>query len=83
MKDADSVFNSVSSLPVFEKPVYDDHIFEEVAGLKSSNGVKYGNVFAYKKESGTGRFDYLLAGLGMKEDSSKGKEAKNTDFDEL
>lgn len=74
---------SSSSIPVFDRPVYDDDIFGGVPGLKSSNGVKYDNIFASKKESSSGRFDDLLAGLGKKEDSLKVNGSKNTDFDDL
>lgn len=67
-------------MPVFDKPVFDD---EGVLGLKTPNSVKYDNVFGSRKEGGSGRFDDLLAGLGKKEDSSKGEGRKNTDFDDL
>ncbi|PKI31685.1 auxilin-related protein 2-like [Punica granatum] len=82
-KGGNSSAHADSSPPVFDKPVYDDDIFDGVPGLKTSNSVNYENVFAPKKESGSGRFDDLVAGLGKKEDYSKGKGSKNADFDDL
>ncbi|KAI3435453.1 uncharacterized protein J3R85_006060 [Psidium guajava] len=65
-----SVSKSSSSLPLYDKPVYDEDNdgFDRVLGSKvSSSG------------SGGGHFDDLLAGVGKKDDGSKSKAAKNGD----
>lgn len=70
---------SSSSLPVYDKPVYDEDIFEGVPGVKtsSSSGVKYDNVFesiSSISPSNSG-LDDLLGELGSRESQqSKNKE---------
>ncbi|XP_030511494.1 auxilin-related protein 2-like [Rhodamnia argentea] len=81
--DFDSMFNSSSKSPgspVYDKPVYDDDIFEGVPGMKSSSEVKYEDVFRSISESPPRRkgnensgFDDLLGGFGKKEGESKSK----------
>ncbi|KAI3407999.1 J domain-containing protein [Psidium guajava] len=81
--DFDSMFNSSSrspGSPVYDKPVYDDDIFEGVPGMKSSSEVKYEDVFRSISESPPRRkgnensgFDDLLGGFGKKEGESKSK----------
>ncbi|XP_075660437.1 auxilin-related protein 2 isoform X2 [Castanea sativa] len=68
--------------PVYDKPVYDDDIFDGVPGLKSSSAsAKYEDVFTSvaassspPKRSGSGSdaFDDLLGGFGKVERESKG-----------
>ena len=71
--------------PVYDKPVYDDDIFDGVPGLKSSSAnAKYEDVFTSvaasspPKRSGSGvgsgsdAFDDLLGGFGKVERESKG-----------
>ncbi|KAL0011853.1 hypothetical protein SO802_006961 [Lithocarpus litseifolius] len=77
--------SSSSSAPVYDKPVYDDDIFDGVPGLKSSAAnAKYEDVFTSiaasspPKRSGSGIgsgsdvFDDLLGGFGKVERESKG-----------
>ncbi|KAF8018640.1 hypothetical protein BT93_H3511 [Corymbia citriodora subsp. variegata] len=81
--DFDSMFNSSAKSPgspVYDKPVYDDDIFEGVPGIKSSSGVKYEDVFRSISDSPPRRkgnddsaFDDLLGGFGKKEGESKSK----------
>ncbi|PKI66123.1 auxilin-related protein 2-like [Punica granatum] len=88
--DFESMFNSSSkpdsSMPVYDKPVYDDDddIFEGVPGIKrsSSSGVKYGNLFEQTsstsppagRSTATSGFDDLLGGFGNSESQSRSKE---------
>lgn len=83
--DYDSIFQGSndqgaksSSLPVYDKPVYDDDIFEGVPGLKSSssNSVKYDfDVFSSPPKSAA-QFDDLLGNLGRKQEPKGPKEKK-------
>lgn len=64
--------------PVYDKPVYDDDIFDGVPGLKSSSAkAKYDDVFASVAASsalspkGSDAFDDLLGGFGKVERESK------------
>ncbi|KAL1301166.1 hypothetical protein HN51_045808 [Arachis hypogaea] len=96
----DSMFSSSRSVnlpPVYDKPVYDDDIFDGVPGLKSttsSSKAAYEDVFAGASGgsgSGGSAFDDLLGGFGKAEQDSKSssgrrleKEDKGVaDFDEL
>ncbi|XP_061346827.1 auxilin-related protein 2-like [Gastrolobium bilobum] len=91
---ADGDFGSRSANsppPVYDKPVYDDDIFDGVPGLKSTTAkVKYNDVFASSAtpEGGVGAFDDLLGGFGRQSKSSGGKRSEKDnkgvpDFDDL
>ena len=76
--------------PVYDKPVYDDDIFDGVPGLKSTSKVKFDDVFATTAESGGGAaaFDDLLGGFGKESKSSDGKRSEKdgkgvSDLDDL
>ncbi|KAG5014355.1 hypothetical protein AAZX31_08G002300 [Glycine max] len=75
--------------PVYDKPVYDDDIFDGVPGLKSTSKVKFDDVFATTTESGRGAaFDDLLGGFGKESKSSDGKRSEKdgkgvSDLDDL
>ncbi|KAK4790021.1 hypothetical protein SAY86_017325 [Trapa natans] len=96
--DFESMFNSgsnSSSAPVYDKPVYDDDIFEGVPGMKSAAafGMKYDNVFEpisitspSRRDAASSGFDDLLDGLGNRE--TQQPESKKEDpvvpaFDDL
>ncbi|KAK7358791.1 hypothetical protein VNO77_00730 [Canavalia gladiata] len=79
--------------PVYDKPVYDDDIFDGVPGMKSTSNVKFDDVFA-STTSGSGggggsvAFDDLLGGFGKESKTSdKKRSEKNdkgvSDFDDL
>ncbi|XP_020234964.1 auxilin-related protein 2 [Cajanus cajan] len=70
---------SVSSA-AYDKPVYDDDIFDGVPGLKSSSSVSYDNVFAPGGSAAS--FDDLLGGLGKSKKPEK-EEKGVADFDDL
>lgn len=56
-----------SSMPVFDKPVYDDDIFDGVPGVKTSSGQQYEDVFAgTQAPAPTPAYDDLLGGFGRK-----------------
>ncbi|OAY66235.1 Auxilin-related protein 2 [Ananas comosus] len=93
----DSGSKSASSLPVFDKPVYDDDIFGGVPGVKSSS-VAYDDVFASMMRSGPSHaasappYDDLLENLGKGAPETKGggdrrsegrKASEFSEFDEL
>ncbi|GAV68407.1 LOW QUALITY PROTEIN: Homeobox domain-containing protein/DDT domain-containing protein [Cephalotus follicularis] len=76
------------SPPIFDKPVYDDDIFDGLPGIKSSpvsntNNAKYEDVFASisspssrrKPQSGS-PFDDLLGNLGKREAESKSERVR-------
>ncbi|XP_020203954.1 auxilin-related protein 2 [Cajanus cajan] len=77
--------------PVYDKPVYDDDIFDGVPGLKTtSSKVKFDDFFAATSEGGGGAaaFDDLLGGFGNEPKSSGGKRSEKdgkgvSDFDDL
>lgn len=79
--------NSPSPPPVYDKPVYDDDVFDGLPGLKSTANVKFENVFASPKTEG-GAFDDLLGGFG-KESKGLGRKGSEkddkgvSDFDDL
>ncbi|XP_038703480.1 auxilin-related protein 2-like isoform X1 [Tripterygium wilfordii] len=105
--DYDSIFkdqnlnkNNVksSTMPVFDKPVYDDDIFEGLPGLKSasvnSSAVKQEDAFASISTSppksrlhSSSAFDDLLGNLGRKETELKKESVKvendSSAFDDL
>ncbi|KAI9117354.1 hypothetical protein K1719_011520 [Acacia pycnantha] len=60
------MFHGSKSLkfPVYDKPVYDDDIFDGFPGLKSSSKGKYDNIFALASSAPPGAFDDLLDGFG-------------------
>ncbi|CAL9075705.1 unnamed protein product [Musa textilis] len=95
-KDAAVKPSSSSSLPVYDKPVYDDDIFDGVPGVKSSSSFKYDDVFGSMSSGSNNVFpppyEDLLANLGKPTSESKGTsyrgsaEEKNQDlsgFDDL
>lgn len=77
-------------MPVYDKPVYDDDIFDGAPGIKSSPAAKveYGDVFASLSKGGHaekgGEYDDLLGNLGS---SGSKREAKRSEdlggFEEL
>ncbi|XP_008365846.2 auxilin-related protein 2-like [Malus domestica] len=82
---ADSVPKSSNPGPVFDKPVYDDDIFDGVPGLKSTAAkVKYEDVFSSvtslpsKGSSRTSGFDDLLGGFGKAEPQSKSSGSRGS-----
>ncbi|KAG1365240.1 auxilin-related protein 2 [Cocos nucifera] len=73
-KDSRAKPATTSSLPVYDKPVYDDDIFDGVPGIKSSS-VKYNDVFA-SMSAGSNHvssppYDDLLENLGKAIPESK------------
>ncbi|XP_045823430.1 auxilin-related protein 2-like [Trifolium pratense] len=87
--DLDSMFprGNSSPPPIYDKPVYDDDVFDGVPGLKTTGKVNFENVFASPKTE-SGAFDDLLGGFGKesKGSSKKGSEKddkRGSDFDDL
>nr|DAD24690.1 TPA_asm: hypothetical protein HUJ06_026154 [Nelumbo nucifera] len=83
--DYDSIFQGSKdssskspSLPVFDKPVYDDDIFDGLPGMKSSSSVKYDDVFSSisSPPKQTAAFDDLLGSLSGKEPEFKSSSGK-------
>ncbi|CAK9137486.1 unnamed protein product [Ilex paraguariensis] len=78
---------SASAVPVYDKPVYDDDIFDGLPGLKSkstSASVRYGeNVFASMASppKQSDQFDDILGNLGRTEkvESRKSKSSRGLD----
>ncbi|XP_054821640.1 auxilin-related protein 2-like [Prosopis cineraria] len=65
--------------PVYDKPVYDDDIFNGVPGLKSSSKVKYDDIFVAASsapEGGGSAFDDLLGGFGKAGRDSNSSDGK-------
>lgn len=63
-----------SSLPVFDKPVYDDDIFHGVPGKKNSASVNYGDVFssmASAAHDNASQYDDLLGNFEKVESEAK------------
>ncbi|KAL8146757.1 auxilin-related protein 1-like isoform X2 [Apium graveolens] len=93
--EAKSKWDSAPSDPVYDKPVYDDDIFDGLPGLKSkseSSSSKFeenvfGNVVSSPKKFSSGdHFDELLGNLNRKEKAEpKKKNISRTasDFDDL
>ncbi|MBA0875398.1 hypothetical protein Goshw_009740 [Gossypium schwendimanii] len=86
LNDYDSFFKD-SKPPVFDKPVYDDDLFDGLPGVKSSSSAsaaKYDNVFGISQSTsrsrdkfpGSSPFDDLLGNLGTKESETKTKSEK-------
>ncbi|KAK7316930.1 hypothetical protein RJT34_00753 [Clitoria ternatea] len=65
------------NLPVYDKPLYDDDVFDSVPGLKTSSKVSYDDVFAH-----AAAFDDLLGGFGKSKRSEKNDKGV-ADFDDL
>ncbi|XP_008807324.2 auxilin-related protein 2-like [Phoenix dactylifera] len=88
-KDSGAKPVTSSSLPVYDKPVYDDDIFDGVPGIKSSS-IKYDDVFtsmsAGSNHVSSPPYDDLLENLGKAMPESKGAgdkrpgEQKDQDF---
>ncbi|KAK4771917.1 hypothetical protein SAY86_013692 [Trapa natans] len=97
--DFDSMFNSgsksSSGLPVYDKPMYDEDIFDGVPGMKtsSSSGVKYdspfdpvSNISPSSRTATNSRLDDLLGGSGNRErqkPKSKKEDPAMPGFDDL
>ncbi|XP_022758853.1 auxilin-related protein 2-like isoform X2 [Durio zibethinus] len=80
--DYDSLFKDPKP-PVFDKPVYDDDIFDGLPGIKTSSetsAAKYDNVFpisgSKQKSVKSSPFDDLLGSLGRKETEPKAKSER-------
>lgn len=73
-----------SAPPVYDKPVYDDDIFDGVPGLKSLSRAKYDDVFVSSSSppKGSDAFDDLLGGFGKAERESKGSGEKGSEREE-
>ncbi|TVU49884.1 hypothetical protein EJB05_01223 [Eragrostis curvula] len=81
-----------SSMPVFDKPVYDDDIFDGVPGVKSSSA-RYNDVFGGGSHTTPPAYDDLLGELGGKKAGARGGSeaeekrrpapASSTGFDDL
>ncbi|KAG2629835.1 hypothetical protein PVAP13_3KG490300 [Panicum virgatum] len=80
-----------SSMPVYDKPVYDDDIFDGVPGIKSSSA-RYEDVFGGSQgHAPPPAFDDLLGGFGKKSQGREEAEEKrkpkpaaaSTGFDDL
>ncbi|XP_010270274.1 PREDICTED: auxilin-related protein 2-like [Nelumbo nucifera] len=84
--DYDSIFqgskdsgSKSSSLPVFDKPVYDDDMFNGLPGTKSSSSVKYDDVFSsMSSPPKQTAFDDLLGNLTGKEPEFKSSSGKRS-----
>ncbi|XXG60703.1 hypothetical protein AAC387_Pa04g2544 [Persea americana] len=83
-----------SSMPVYDKPVYDDDIFDGVPGLKSTGAVRFNDVFASMSnaQNDASQYDDLLGNFGRAEPELKkgsrgnrsgGTEREVTGFDDL
>ncbi|GAB2277289.1 hypothetical protein Dimus_011997 [Dionaea muscipula] len=81
----DSIFSgsadtgsNFSSMPVFDKPVYDDDdVFDGVSGLKSSSSGRYDGLFNSSSKKNDA-FDDFLGGLGRRDPESKGFRGPST-----
>ncbi|KAL2324231.1 hypothetical protein Fmac_023289 [Flemingia macrophylla] len=65
-------------LPVYDKPIYDDDIFDGVPSLNtSSSKVKFDDVFAATSDGvDAATFEDLLGGFGKEPKSSNGKDRR-------
>ncbi|XP_058097449.1 auxilin-related protein 2-like [Magnolia sinica] len=72
--------SSSSALPVYDKPVYDDDIFDGVPGVKSTGSVKYDDVFSSISKGPTyaDHYDDLLGGFGRSDPEPKGSSGKRS-----
>ncbi|XVE72621.1 hypothetical protein DITRI_Ditri11bG0052800 [Diplodiscus trichospermus] len=85
--DYDSLFKDPKP-PVFDKPVYDDDLFDGLPGIKSSSATsaaKYDDLFSLSgspppkhKSMNSSPFDDLLGNLGRKETETKTENARVT-----
>ncbi|KAB1210504.1 Auxilin-related protein 2 [Morella rubra] len=79
----DSGVAKPSAAPVYDKPVYDDDIFDGVPGLKSSTSkTKYEDIFesvSATSPKGSDAFDDLLGGIGKLGRESKASGLKGSD----
>ncbi|OMO89520.1 hypothetical protein COLO4_19725 [Corchorus olitorius] len=85
--DYNSIFKE-SKPPVFDKPVYDEDIFDGLPGVKSSStptAAKYDDIFASisgsppppkHKSMNSSPFDDLIGNLGKKETETKAKSER-------
>ncbi|KAK7399352.1 hypothetical protein VNO78_10534 [Psophocarpus tetragonolobus] len=94
--DLDSMYaapppRSTSSPPLFDKPLYDDDIFDGVPGLKTSSKLKFDDVFASTDTaSPSAAFDDLLGGFAKESKTSAANRSEKendgkgvSDFDDL
>ncbi|KAI3984026.1 hypothetical protein MKX01_035153 [Papaver californicum] len=84
-----------SSSPIYDKPVYDDDIFEGIPGLKNTaaSSTKYDDLFSsvtsppHNQEGGGPLFDDLLGNLGKTEPqfnkNNSGKSDTESEIDDL
>ncbi|KAG6603407.1 Auxilin-related protein 2, partial [Cucurbita argyrosperma subsp. sororia] len=74
-----------SNLPVYDKPVYDDDIFDGIPGLKNSSKVQYDDVFSSMSSppKADSAFDDLLGGFSKSGGVSKSKDKEIPAFDDL
>ncbi|XP_077231577.1 auxilin-related protein 2-like isoform X2 [Tasmannia lanceolata] len=74
-----------SSLPVYDKPSYDDDIFDGVSGLKSSNAVKYEDIFASVSSppNHTSSYGDFLGNLGRTQTKGSSGKLARDGFDDL
>ncbi|XP_077249760.1 auxilin-related protein 1-like [Tasmannia lanceolata] len=82
-----------SSMPIYDKPVYDEDIFDGVPGIKSSASAKYEDIFgslSSPPDNSSSSYDDILGNLGriQKVENSSGKvsregEADVSGFDDL
>jgi hypothetical protein len=77
-------------MPVFDKPVYDDDIFDGVPGVKSASSGQYEDVFA-ASHAPAPAYDDLLGGFGRRSEAREvpedkwksGPAAASAGFDDL
>ncbi|ESW31865.1 hypothetical protein PHAVU_002G274800 [Phaseolus vulgaris] len=93
--DLDSMYggpparSTSSPPPVYDKPVYDDDIFDGVPGMKTTSKVRFDDVFATTESGGSAAaFDDIFGGFGKEPKSSGGKRSEKdakgaSDFDDL
>lgn len=83
---------AASNLPVYDKPVYDDDIFDGIPGLRNSSKVQYDDVFSSMSSppKADSAFDDLIPGFSKSESVSKtggkGRQSKDKEipaFDDL
>jgi hypothetical protein len=64
-------------MPVFDKPVYDDDIFDGVPGVKTSSGQQYEDVFTGAQAAAPApAYDDLLGGFGRKAEAREVPQEK-------
>ncbi|GMG99832.1 hypothetical protein Nepgr_001672 [Nepenthes gracilis] len=67
-----------SSLPAFDKPVYDDDVLDGFSGLNSSRPAKYEDIF-YSSAKKSDASDELLGSFGLNESEFKGSGTRGAD----